>query len=183
MNRPASPARQNGFVRFLVILLGYLAACYVAGLTIQLIIMLDAKDRGLAFILREWPGLFLSPVVMTPFIAVIAAIPAFFAITAGEAIPRRDWPFYTVGGLIAGAVLLGAFTVRAGIDPMGRVGVDLLFAAIMICGGSAAGFAYWAIAGRGAGGLRSADGAGSEDASRPDSREPVPISDQDHSLV
>lgn len=146
-----SASRHRGLRRFAVILLGYLVACYVAGVTLQLIIALDHDGAGLDYVIRNLPGLFASPIIMAPVIAVFAAIPAAFAIAAGEMIPRRDWPFYTVGGFLAGGLILGFFTLMAGVDATGQNGVDLLFATIMLCGGTAAGFAYWLVAGRGAG--------------------------------
>lgn len=146
-------ARQNGFLRAGVILLGYIAACYVAALALQLIIILTDADLR-PELLKTWPGLFLSAGFIAPFIGFFAGIPAAFAIAIGETIPRRDWFYYTACGFGAGALLLGFFTLKAGIDPTGRDGVDLLFASIMLVGGTAAGLAYWAVAGRNAGAAR-----------------------------
>lgn len=133
-----------------VILLGYLAACYVAALTLQMILFLTSDDPWSEFY-ETWPGLFLSAGFIAPFIGLFAGVPAAFAVAIGEQASRRDWFYYTACGLGSGALILGFFTLKAGIDPTGRDGVDLVFASIMLIGGTAAGITYWAVAGRNAG--------------------------------
>lgn len=137
-------------LRLGVILLGYLAACYVAAITLQTILFLTSDDSW-AELYETWPGLFLSAGFIAPFIGLFAGIPAAFAIVVGEQVPRRDWFYYTACGFGSGALILAFFTLKAGIDATGRNGVDLLFASVMLVGGTTAGFTYWGVAGRNAG--------------------------------
>lgn len=140
---------QNGFLRFGVILLGYLAACFVAGVVMSAMVIGLGKE---GFERDFLAALAFPALVITPFIGFFAGIPAAFAIAAGESIPRRDWCYYTLCGLVAGVLLLGFFILQGGFEttPNGG-GVDLPFAMMMLFGGTAAGFTYWAVAGRNAG--------------------------------
>jgi hypothetical protein len=140
----------------LLVLVGFACASLAASAFLVLLII-SPMDLSAADLPPVVTG---SLLVAVPFVALFVGYFAFGPGLAGilviEALALRDWLSNAiVGGLVGLAVnLLGVWAVPDGAatHPVGSASFMLAFAAAGIIGG----MAYWAIAGRAAGGWRSA---------------------------
>jgi hypothetical protein len=146
--------------QLLLILIGYAAASLVASMFFHLLFLgMDGLDpRGLP------PAVLGSVLVSVPivalFISYFAFLPTALVVGLGEIVSARDWLFYTVGGGIVGACVIGLFWTwtPASLAPGPEAALpgepflaDPYVLAALVCTGMVGGIAYWAVAGRLAG--------------------------------
>jgi len=141
--------------RFFMILVGYVAAALAASafLNLLLIGMLDIPAEVLPDAIRG------SSIVAVPFIAMFVAwlafTPALVFIAIAELSGKRDWLFHAIGGgVVAAVVTAGYFWQSSG--PGDWSAGNPIIALALVGSGLVGGIAYWAVAGRMAGGWRSA---------------------------
>lgn len=145
-----------------LILIGYAAASLAASAFIHLLFLgsagFDAEEA-------RWVAtgsIFISIPVIALFVSYFAFLPAVIAIGIGEVTAARDWLFYAIAGALVGAAVVALFWFNspAGLDevPEALPGHSLIGSpfvlATLIGAGMIGGMAYWAIAGRLAGGWR-----------------------------
>jgi hypothetical protein len=148
--------------RIIVVLFGFLTACVAAATTLAVgFMVLAASDLDLA----AEPGTFLGEVIAPTgvqhsamlwvigvgafLVAFYALLPAMLVVAIAEGLRLRSVLLYTIAGGIAGMycyLTLGFSPRSAGTGHV--VGRE---AEIVIAAGIAAGFVYWALAGRNAG--------------------------------
>lgn len=149
--------------QLLLILVGYAAASLVASAFLHLIFMASA-----GFEAGETPVLVMGSIVFSiPFVALFVAyfafLPAAVAIGIGEILGARDWLYYAIAGGVAGAAVVALFWFYVppsmDLEPGAAAPRDplvenpyVLFT--LIGSGLLGGIAYWAVAGRLAGGWK-----------------------------
>lgn len=88
----------------------------------------------------------------TPFTVFYVAtgtfIPSLFIILWAEFAARRDWPFYSLAGLLMGVGIVGYYLVQNAHSGSSDY---ILFSTTAAASGVIAGFVYWLVAGRSAG--------------------------------
>ncbi|MBX3572090.1 MAG: hypothetical protein KF694_07020 [Mesorhizobium sp.] len=145
-----------------LILFGYAAASLVASMFFHLLFLgIDGLDP------RDVPPVVMGTVFVTVpivalFISYFAFLPSAILVGLGEIIGARDWPFYAVGGGMVGACVIGLFwtwtpSFAPGPEaaPPGEPFLgDPYVLAALVCTGMVGGIAYWAVAGRLAGGWK-----------------------------
>lgn len=146
-----------------LILLGYAGASLAASAFIHLMLLGSTGVEADAA-----PALLMGSILFSiPFIALFVAyfafMPAAVAIGIGEVLGARDWLFYAIAGAVVGACVVALFWVWTPPsieldaelvpprDPM-MENPYVLFS--LVGAGILGGVAYWAIAGRLAGGWR-----------------------------
>lgn len=141
--------------RLFIILAGYIAASLAASAFLNLLLIgaLDLPADVLPDAIRG------TSIVAVPFVAVFVAwlafTPALVFIVIAELAGKRDWLFHAVGGaLVAAVVTAGYFWTATG--PGDWTAGNPIIALALIGAGLVGGIAYWAVAGRAAGGWRSA---------------------------
>ena len=139
--------------RLLLILFGYVVASLVASAFFYLIFLATTGfEPGQGQMVAT--ASLSSILFVALYVANFAFIPAAVVVLAGEVLARRDWLFYALGGGLCGAVLMGF--VDRGVEQ----GSDALGIAVLVAGGIVGGMAYWATAGRRAGGWRAPGASG-----------------------
>lgn len=140
------------FGRLLRVLIGFLAACFGAGLTMVLFVLTPAEITGLppdvasdrmakATELAAAVGVH-TALFAAPFALVVAAV--------GEALRNRNWTFYALAGLIiAGLGFLAQHSTEAAGQP---TIVNNYALTAYITAGFVGGLLYWLLSGRLAGG-------------------------------
>ena len=139
------------FLRFCVILFGYLAACLAAGAFLNVLVLgwlgLTGEEARQA---AGGSALFSVPLTAL-FISYFAFIPGMVAIFAAEFLRRRDWLYHAAAGA---AVALVALLMRgASADGEAMSGGSGPMLAVLAAG-LVGGIAYWAVSGRFAGSWR-----------------------------
>ncbi|MCO5161533.1 MAG: hypothetical protein M9939_10380 [Mesorhizobium sp.] len=149
--------------QLLLILLGYAAASLVASMFFHLLFLgMDGLDP------REVPPVVMGTVFVTVpivalFISYFAFLPSAILVGLGEIVGARDWPFYAIGGGIVGACVIGLFWTwtPSSLAPGPETALpdepflaDPYVLAALVCTGMVGGIAYWAVAGRLAGGWK-----------------------------
>lgn len=148
-----------------LILLGYAAASAVASAFLHLIFLTSA-----GFEANETPVIVMGSIVFSiPFVALFVAyfafLPAGVAIGIGEILGARDWLYYAIAGGVVGACVIALFWfyVPPSIDlepgavaPRDPLVENPYVLFTLIGAGLVGGIAYWAVAGRLAGGWRAA---------------------------
>lgn len=142
-------------VRFAVIILGYAVASLAASAFINIVFLATAGFRP-----EDAPWLTAGSLIFSiPFVALFVAyfvfLPAGVFILVAEALRRRDWLFYALGGGVIGGVFI-AF-VRGAADPDFFV-ADIDVVLTIVGGGIVGGWFYWLSAGRWAGSWHGGDG-------------------------
>lgn len=149
--------------QLLLILIGYAFAALAASAFVHLIFLgaagFDAEEaRWIAA-----GSFFVSVPVVALFVAYFAFLPAGIAIGIGEILGARDWLYYALAGGVVGALVIALFWLYeppsigldtgtvASRDPMLQSPFVL---ATLIGAGLIGGIAYWAVAGRLAGGWK-----------------------------
>jgi hypothetical protein len=139
--------------RLFTILIGYVAACLAASALLNLLLIgtLDLPAEVLPDAIRG------SSIIAVPFIAMFVAwlafTPALVFIVIAELASKRDWLFHAIGGgLVAAVVTAGYFWTATG--PGDWTAGNPIVALPLIAAGLVGGIAYWAVAGRMAGGWR-----------------------------
>ncbi len=137
------------------VLIGFIVACIVAGLTVLLFVhtpsevagWLSASDAGER--LSVFGVLWASAAIQT---ARFAALFALIGVVIGEWLRLRDWTYYAIGGIVI-AVL--GFLAQWLSEPTGQnwsvVNSNYPLVAFLTTG-FIGGFVYWMSAGRHAGG-------------------------------
>ncbi len=141
------------FLRFCVILFGYLVACLAAGAFLNLLVLGWLGLTGEEVRRAAGGGALFSLPLTALFISHFAFIPGMVAIFAAEFLRRRDWLFHAAAGA---AVALVALLMRSASAESEAVigGSGPILAAL--AAGLVAGIAYWAVSGRFAGSWRPA---------------------------
>jgi hypothetical protein len=139
--------------RLVIIFAGYLAASLAASAFLNLLAIgtLDIPSELLPDAMR---GSFMVAVpLLAMFVAWLAFTPAFVFMVIAELAGKRDWLFHAIGGgIVAAVVTVGYFWQPAG--PGDWTSGNTAIALALIGGGLVGGIAYWAVAGRMAGGWR-----------------------------
>jgi hypothetical protein len=139
--------------RLILILFGYAAASLAASAFLNLLIigLLDFPAEDLPAAMR---GSFMVAVpVLALFVAWLAFTPAAAAILIAELAGKRDWLFHAVGGGSVAAVVVAGYFWQAA-EPGDWTAGNPVIALALIGSGLVGGVAYWAVAGRMAGGWR-----------------------------
>lgn len=146
-----------------LILIGYAGASLAASGFIHLLFLgsagFDAEEA-------RWVAtgsIFVSVPIIALFVSYFAFLPAVIAIGIGEVTTARDWLFYAIAGALVGAAVVALFWLNSpsGLDevPEALPGDSLIGSpfvlATLVGAGMIGGIAYWAIAGRLAGGWKS----------------------------
>ena len=139
------------FVRFAVILVGYVVASMAASAFLNILFLAYLGYTP------EHPDQMatLSLYFSVPFVALFAAyfafIPAIVVILIAEVLGRRDWLFYALAGAVVAGVFLGFVHQDADVN----FDVTEINARLAIVGsGMIGGIFYWLSAGRWAGSWR-----------------------------
>lgn len=137
------------FFRLVVMAAGFFVACVATGAALALLTDIitpqDVRSLGSN---ETLPGVLISVFAVASIIAYAALVPATFVIIFAEMRRRRGWLYYCLsGGGIA--VLCLSFVL---MNPQQEAGPSVQFFAITVASGMLGGIAYWAIAGRHAGG-------------------------------
>lgn len=138
--------------RLLRVLVGFLVACFGAGLTMVLFVLTPtelaglppdvASDRvGKASELAAFVGV-QTALFSAPFALVVAAV--------GEALRNRNWTFYTLAGVIIAG--LGFLAQHSTEQPGQPTIVNNYALTAFITAGFVGGLLYWLFSGRSAGG-------------------------------
>jgi hypothetical protein len=141
-NRTSAPM----FRAILRVLFGFAIACLTAGLMLVLFVITPAD---LATESDRAQGAAVLALMAATQAAVFSAPFVFLATALGEWQAIRNWVYYALAGI---AVAMTGFLVQYSGEPGGQTIMnDYAFKAFLTTG-FAAGFVYWAIAGRNAGG-------------------------------
>jgi hypothetical protein len=138
--------------RLLVILFGFLAACFVAGMIVVVAIMFPEfsdlgagpVDPGVLNIILGFGFIFVSGFALVPAMVVVAITEAFYI--------RSALTYAVGGGLVGLACYLGL--VPFDTEQLRFEGIVRRHLEIMTGAGIVAGVIYWMIAGRSAGAWR-----------------------------
>jgi hypothetical protein len=133
--------------RVLVVLAAFMAASVVASLVITLAVVLEWEQ---ILAMTDSSAAWLALGFFSLIVSATALLPAMLVIALAEALCLRSPLFYAAVG---GAGLVGLYYALGLTERGGLLGRDL---EIMAGAGIAAGFVYWAIAGRNAGAWRGA---------------------------
>lgn len=138
-------------LRLTVILLGYGVASLAASAFLHVIVFAWA-----GFEPKDAPAVVAGPLIFSvPFVALFVAYFGFFPSVAvvliGEALARRDWLTYALGGGAVAAVFLTF--LHEGADPGFEAAGPGMMATI-VGSGIVGGIFYWLVAGRTAGAWR-----------------------------
>lgn len=152
-------------VRLFVMLAGYLAAALAASAFLHLLVL-----GSLGFTADQMPGIVAGSIVFSIpfvglFVAYFALLPAIVVLAVAEALGRRDWLSYAIGGAAVGVAIAAMFWQGAlpnardfGLADPQPVNDPTLsspaFHALIVGGGVVGGLAYWLVAGRLAGNWR-----------------------------
>jgi hypothetical protein len=141
------------FVRFAIILFGYVVAALAASAFLNILVLAHLGYTPA----NPEPAATASLYFSVPFVALFAAyfafIPAIVVILIAELLGRRDWLFYA----LAGAVVAGVFLAFVHQDADVNFDVTEINARLAIVGsGMIGGIFYWLCAGRWAGSWRRA---------------------------
>jgi phosphotransferase system glucose/maltose/N-acetylglucosamine-specific IIC component len=140
--------------RLFVILFGFLAACFVAGMIVVFAILFpELTDFGPAPIDQDTVNILLGFGFI--FVSGFALLPALIVVAITEAFYVRSALAYAVGGALVGAAcylgLVPFDTANLQFDGIVRRHLEIMTGA-----GIVAGLVYWLIAGRNAGAWRAA---------------------------
>ncbi len=143
----------NIFLRFFVILFAYWIATFAAAA----VLVLGAVSPGLSTPpagSEEWPVIGFLIMMTSVFVGAIAFVPSAIAIVITEAFGWRWLVLYALAG-----AAIGVFSAHSAgfIEWRPEMGENFLRTGnteLMAAAGIAAGFVYWLIAGRRAGGWR-----------------------------
>lgn len=141
--------------RVAAVLVGYVAACLMAGFVLLVVAGMPSEIQLSQFDVSGnlvASSLFVVG-LLSVFVAALAAVPALVGIVLGEVLVIRSLFYYVLGGgLIAG---LGYyFAAGAGIVPLTDIEQRTSETMLLTAAGLVAGFSYWAVAGRRAGATR-----------------------------
>jgi hypothetical protein len=120
--------------QIVMIVLGFLAACYFTGTFIAVVLHFGASEVNAAYKL----DLLTSAITLSKIITNLMMIPAFIFIVIAELVPLRNRAAYV---LFAGTVGLSLSAITGAWQ----------FIIVGLFGGALAGLIYWVIAGRTAG--------------------------------
>ena len=135
--------------RFFVTMFAFGLACLVAAA----VLVLGAAAPALPAP-QDWPLLIVFIFTVSAFIAAFAFVPAVVVIVVTEAFALRSILLYAVAGALVG--LFCGYTLGF-VEPMPQFRFDTPLNTnfeLLAAAGIAAGFVYWLVAGRGAGGPR-----------------------------
>lgn len=140
--------------RLFIILVGYVAASLAASAFLNLLLIgtLDLPPSVLPDAIRG------SSIVAVPFVAIFVAwlafTPSLVFIVIAELAGKRDWLFHAIGGGVVAAVVTAGYFWQA-TGPGEWTSGNPIIALALVGSGIVSGIAYWAVAGRMAGGWRS----------------------------
>jgi hypothetical protein len=138
--------------RLVVILIGFLASCFVGGMIVVMALLFPEfsdlgagpVDEGTIDILLGFGFIFISGFALVPALVIVAITEAFYI--------RSALAYAVGGGLVGLACYLGLVPFNP--DSLQFEGIVRRHLEIMTGAGIVAGFVYWLIAGRTAGAWR-----------------------------
>ncbi|TPI13601.1 hypothetical protein FJW06_12795 [Mesorhizobium sp. B4-1-3] len=138
-------------VRFAVILVGYVVASLAASAFLNILVLAHLGYTPADPEPAATASLYFSVPFVALFVAYFALMPAAIVILIAEALGRRDWLFYALGGAVIAVVFLGF------VHSVGDANFDVTATnarlAVIGCG-MVGGIFYWLSAGRWAGSWR-----------------------------
>jgi uncharacterized membrane-anchored protein YitT (DUF2179 family) len=141
------------FVRFAVILAGYVVASLAASAFLNILFLAYLGYTPEHTEPTVTASLYFSVPFVALFVAYFAFMPATVVILVAEVLDRRDWLFYALAGAVVAGVFLG-FAHEAGDANFDVTDTNARLA--VIGSGMIGGISYWLSAGRWAGSWRRA---------------------------
>jgi hypothetical protein len=131
-------------LRLVRILTGFALASFAAAVTLVAFVYAPSETAGLTGARLSAAGYF--AIVITPWVALCAALPAFISVMIAEARHIAGWTFYVLAGIGTAAV---GFLVQYWTETRVGPGIFQAYALIaFLTAGLIGGLAYWVSSGR-----------------------------------